>query len=154
MEKIINISQRHVILDLKADDRFSAYEEMVSHLVHMKYLSNMDKVTITNRLEERESQSTFAVGKNIAIPHINGLDIPTSLFLYARSVEGIEFGSCDSGLVHHLFLALIPSEQKCGWLKTLSRLSRTLKDSSIRDTLMYITDAEETSKLLTTHFSA
>ena len=148
METLVKLNQKQVLLDLKASDRFAALTEIIQHLVELGDIPSASAESINLALAEREENTTFAVGKNIAIPHINGTDLPECIFAYARSQEGIDFGACDSGLVHHVFLALIPEEKKCGWLKTLSRSAKALCDCDLREQLMSTTDNDEASSLL------
>ncbi len=143
MNKPFELRKEQIILDLKAKDRYSAFEEMLAYLVKLGDIPFTSQHTILDKLKSREAQTTFATGKNIAIPHINGVKIKNCTLLYARSNDGIDFGSCDCGLVHHLFLALIPEEEKCGWLKTLSMMSRAFSDGKLRESLMSVDDSCE-----------
>lgn len=154
METLVQLNQKQVLLDLKASDRFSALTEMINHLVELGDIPSQKAPVIQQVLAEREEITTFAVGKNLAIPHINGTDLDECVFAYARSTEGIDFGACDSGLVHHLFLALIPEEQKCGWLKTLARSAKALCDCDLREQLMTTGDTDEATTLLKEYLMA
>ena len=136
MDQSPSLRRDYVILNLQADNRFSAFDEMVAKAAMLGDLSDEAKNSLLNQLIEREEKSTFAMGKGIAIPHINGANIERCVFLYGRSTDGIEFGSCDAGLVHHIFLALIPEKQKCGWLKSLASISKILSDATLREQLM------------------
>jgi len=154
METQVSLQQQHILLELESSDRFAAYDEILRHLSNIGALPN-DKVDeFKSILYAREELNTFAVGKNVAIPHINGTDLKHSVFCYARSTEGLECDSCDTGLVHHLFLALIPEKQKCGWLKTLTRTAKTLCERSLRDELMAQSDPKEVANLLQDRFVA
>ena len=148
METLVQLDQKHVLLDLKASDRFGAITEIVNHLVELGDVPSLKESDINQALSEREEKTTFAVGKNLAIPHINGTNLKKCVFAYARSREGIDFGACDSGLVHHLLLALIPEEKKCGWLKTLSRSAKALCDCDLRDQLMTSDNVDDVTALL------
>lgn len=148
MTSDIHLRKEQILLNLEAGDRFSAFEEMVAYLVKIGDVPFTCHQDILGQLRQREEQTTFAVGRNLAIPHINGANVKKCTFLYARSVEGIEFGSCDTGLIHHLFLALIPEDKKCGWLKTLASMARALSNVELRDSLMNLGDRKEACDLL------
>ena len=154
MDTLVDLNDKHVLLDLKATNRFSAYSEILQHLFSIGDIP-MNKVSeIESTLVERETMTTFAVGKNIAIPHINGTELKECIFAYARSTDGIDFGSCDSGLIHHLFLALIPEKKKCGWLKTLSRTARTLCECNLRAELMSTDSSQQAAHILQERLTA
>jgi len=153
MDQSPSLRRDYVILNLQSVNRFSAYKEMIGKAAFLGDLSDEAKETFLGQLIEREEQSTFAMGKGIAIPHINGANIDKCIFLYGRSTEGIEFGSCDAGLVHHIFLALIPETQKCGWLKSLASLAKTLSDASLREQLMVSTSPSAVHLLLQNQLS-
>lgn len=153
MTPTVQLRKNQILLELESSDRFSAFQEMVSHLVKTGNIPYGSERKIIEQLREREEQSTFAVGKGIAIPHINGAEVNDCTFLYARTREGIEFGSCDTGLVHHLFLALIPEEKKCGWLKILAQLGKELSSVDVRDALMELEERETACELLERKFS-
>jgi len=145
------LKKEHLILELSADDRFSAFTEIIQHLVNAKAIPIDKHQDILTQLTSREEQTTFAVGKTIAIPHINGTDLRQHVFAYARSSEGIEFGSCDGSLVHHIFLALIPEDKKSGWLKTLSGTAKVLSDLELRHAL---SDCDSEDDLFSTLLSS
>jgi len=148
MDTLVQLNHKQVLLNLEASDRFSALNEIVHHLVESGYIPSDKEASIIQALTSREENTTFAVGKNIAIPHINGTDLKDCVFAYARSKDGIDFGACDSGLVHHVLLALIPEKKKCGWLKTLSRSAKVLSDCNFREKLMQPTTSEDITDLL------
>lgn len=154
MDTTVSLQQQHILLELQSSDRFSAYDEILAHLSKVGSLPQDKVEEFKSLLCKREEANTFAVGKNVAIPHINGTDLRHSIFCYARSSEGLECDSCDTGLVHHLFLALIPEKQKCGWLKTLTRTAKTLCERSLRDELMEQSDPKEVANLLKERFNA
>jgi len=149
----MNLNQDHVILDLKATDRFSAYAEIMQYLVSIGDVPAEAEAPLMARLSQREELTTFAMGKNIALPHINGTSLPRCVFVYARSSEGIEFGSIDTGLVHHVLLALISEKEKGGWLKTLARSAKALSNSSLRQQLMQAQSPQSACSLIQEYFA-
>lgn len=149
MDSKFTIGKEHVIKDLKSTDRFSAFEEIIAHLVKTKTVPYASHQEVLKTLCSREEKTTFAVGRHIAIPHINGTTVVKECtFLYARSREGIEFGSCDTGLVHHIFLALIPEDKKGGWLMSLSQIAKSLSCAELRQQLQDAKKEEPIRKLL------
>lgn len=148
MDHQVHIPEQHIILDLQSEDRMEAFSEVAQFLVEQNSLSKEVALALHQELSEREEKTTFAVGKNLAIPHINGCELEECVFLYARSKNGIEFGACDLTLVHHLFFAFIPTEQKCGWLKTLAHIAKALSEQNLRERLIQSDDPIEIRSLL------
>ena len=139
-----NISRQDILLDLSSTNKFDCFNEVLDHLEGAGQIDRVLKEWLYKALEDREEQASFATGHHVAIPHINGVnEIEECLFVYGRSVEGIEFGSCDTGLVNHIFLFLIPEKFKCGWLRTLSMLAKSLSQSEVRESLLHASDVDE-----------
>ncbi len=93
--------------------------------------TGIDPVLITQALFERERLGTTGVGGGVAIPHarLTGLDRRYAMF--AQLAHPIAFEAIDDHPVDLLFLVLSPEGRDAEHLKTLSRISRLLRDSAL-----------------------
>ena len=80
-----------MILDMKAQDKEQAIDEMINKLFDEKIIS--DKSDFKNRILEREKQLSTALGEGIAIPHTKSPAVLKNVVLFAVSRNGIDFDS-------------------------------------------------------------
>lgn len=123
-----------IIPGLAKRDKDAVLEEIAESFA-ANYQS-IDKKKVLDVLLERERISTTAIGDGVAIPHGKLPEVERVLGLFARSAEGVDFGSLD-GAPTHLFFALIaPENAAADHLKALARISRLLKDEDFRRRLL------------------
>ena len=90
---------------------------------------------IFDALLERERLGTTGVGGGVAIPH-GKLDGLAHLYgLFARLETPIDFESIDEQPVDLIFLLLAPESAGADHLKTLSRVSRLLRNKAVCEKL-------------------
>ncbi|MFD9211353.1 fructose-specific PTS transporter subunit EIIC [Streptomyces sioyaensis] len=96
----------------------------------------------------REAQGTTGLGEEIAIPHAKTDAVTAPVVGFARSADGIDWGSPDGTPAKLVFLIAVP-EAAAGdeHLRILSLLSRKLMDSDFRARLQ---GAEDTAAILRT----
>ncbi len=101
---------------------------------------DIDGESLLAVLMERESLGSTGIGNGLALPHalLDGLGEPVIIF--GRSRTGIPFDSRDGMPVHLIMLIIADSGPLEMYLKILARLSRLLKDVSLRKRLMYAAD--------------
>ncbi len=71
----------------------------------------------------------------IAIPHAQTAAVSRPSVAFARSPDGVDFGSPDGTSATLLFLILVPESGAETHLTVLSSLSRALVDESVRNRL-------------------
>ncbi len=107
---------------------------------------NLEEVAAV--LLEREKLGSTGIGSGVAIPHGKLATAKKIVACFGRSVEGLDFSSQDAEPAH-LFFALIAPENSAGFhLKILAKLSRLLKDKSLRTHLIEARDVDEIFDLL------
>lgn len=81
----------------------------------------------------REAQGTTGLGEEIAIPHAKTDAVTAPLVGFARSADGIDWGSLDGTRTRLVFLIAVP-EAAAGdeHLRILALLSRKLMDADFR----------------------
>lgn len=92
-------------------------------------------------LAAREQLASTGVGSGVAIPHGRLGALETMRAALAISRKGIEFDALD-GAPARIFVAVLGPEKHTGdHLKALARVSRVLRDESVRDALLAAPDA-------------
>ncbi|MGW2410293.1 fructose-specific PTS transporter subunit EIIC [Streptomyces sp. NPDC001739] len=91
----------------------------------------------------REAQGTTGLGEEIAIPHAKTDAVSAPVVGFARSAEGIDWGSLDGTPARLVFLIAVP-EAAAGdeHLRILALLSRKLMDADFRARLQEAADTE------------
>jgi PTS system nitrogen regulatory IIA component len=133
------LRQEDICIDLAGRTKEQILAELVSCLVSNR--PALDRETILRILLERERLGSTGIGDGVAIPHgkVPGLDAP--LLAVGRSVAGVNFNSLDERPVMIFFLLIVPEEAPGLHLKLLARISRLLKDPSLRKGILEGADA-------------
>ena len=134
-----------VIADLKATSKKQALQELARRAA---ILTGDAERTIFDVLLERERLGTTGVGDGVAIPHGKLADLPRLFGLFARLERPVDFESIDEQPVDLIFLLLAPGGAGADHLKALARVSRLLRDRSMREKLRGSETAEALYALL------
>lgn len=105
---------------------------------------------IFDALLERERLGTTGVGGGVAIPHGKLACLEELYGLFARLETPIDFESIDEKPVDLIFLLLAPESAGADHLKTLSRVSRLLRDKAVCEKLRDCDSCENLLALITT----
>ncbi len=87
-------------------------------------------------LIEREKIETTAIGHSVAIPHARIKNLSKVYLAFGITKEGANFDAIDKKPVKLVFLILFPEEEVNTQLSVLARLSRLLKDETLRQELL------------------
>ena len=140
--KITDILKKDSIIDnLVSSNKASALEELSIFLKSKGLVPS--KVNLLNALMEREQLGSTGIGENVAIPHAKISEINQIITIFGRSKEGIEFDSLDKKPVHFIYLVLAPANSSGQHLKVLARISRLLKNKSLREAIMNASEANQ-----------
>ncbi|KOG35331.1 fructose-specific PTS transporter subunit EIIC [Streptomyces resistomycificus] len=128
-----------VVLD--ARDKEAAIREMAGLLARSGKVADQDELVRTAL--RREEQGTTGLGEEIAIPHAKTDAVTSPVVGFARSVEGVEWGSLDGTKARLVFMIAVP-EAAAGdeHLRILALLSRKLMDAGFRERLTAATEAD------------
>lgn len=140
------ISTETVIPNLASQDKVSVLGELVEPLCRRN--QELDSAQLVRILMEREKLGSTGIGDGIAIPHGKVEKAENLLISFGRSVEGIEFDSMDGKPAHLFFLLLAPETSAGAHLTVLAKLSRLLKNSSVREQLLAASDAQAIHRLI------
>ena len=135
------LKQESIIENLVSTDKASTLEELSIFLKSKGLVSN--KENLLNALMEREKLGSTGIGENVAIPHATISEINQIITIFGRSKEGIEFDSLDKKPVNFIYLVLAPTNSSGQHLKVLARISRLLKNKSLREAIMSATETNQ-----------
>ncbi|MCP4120528.1 MAG: PTS sugar transporter subunit IIA [Bacteroidetes bacterium] len=129
-----------IVSDLQARDKNRVLSELTDALVASE--SNLSSDEVIQVLMEREKLGSTGIGDGVAIPHGKLGGIPELMLAFGRSRQGVEFESMDGQPAYLFFLLLAPEESVGVHLKTLARISKLLKDASVRQKLLDAADQQ------------
>ena len=123
------------VVDLKAQDRWQAIEELMSHLVDAHKVQSPHRDSIAESIRKRESSMSTGIGFGVGIPHASTTLISEVVAVVGRSREGIQFDALDSKPVHLVFLFLVPAGQFQKHVHVLANVAKLLHRQDFRDGL-------------------
>ncbi|MGD6745096.1 fructose-specific PTS transporter subunit EIIC [Streptomyces sp. BH106] len=133
------LTDRTVKVQLDAQDKEAAIREMAGLAAGTGKVADMEELVQTAL--RREEQGTTGLGEEIAIPHAKTDAVTAPVVCFARSDEGIEWGSLDGTKARLVFMISVP-EAAAGdeHLRILALLSRKLMDTDFRARLQEAPD--------------
>ncbi|MFI6371432.1 fructose-specific PTS transporter subunit EIIC [Streptomyces sp. NPDC050546] len=139
-----HLTEQTVKVGLEAGDKEAAIREMAELLARTGKVADLDELVATAL--RREAQGTTGLGEEIAIPHAKTDAVTEPVVGFARSAQGVEWGSLDGTKARLVFMIAVP-EAAAGdeHLRILALLSRKLMDAGFRERLL---DASDRSALL------
>lgn len=134
-EKVITIEDA----EMSRDD---AIDKLIHNLKNHNFID--DEETLKEAVLKRESESTTAIGMNVAIPHAKSNVVKQPVVAVLKNKHGVEWESLDETQPKIIFLIAVPNDSSDTHLKLLQRLSRTLMDDETREKLI---NAESTEAI-------
>ncbi|MFE7036519.1 fructose-specific PTS transporter subunit EIIC [Streptomyces sp. NPDC057621] len=133
------LTARTVQVRLDAVDKEAAIRELAGLLAATGKVADVDELVATAL--RREEQGTTGLGEEIAIPHAKTDAVTAPVVGFARSAEGVEWGSLDGTKARLIFMISVP-EAAAGdeHLRILALLSRKLVDAEFRERLLAAPD--------------
>ncbi|MFE0103253.1 fructose-specific PTS transporter subunit EIIC [Streptomyces sp. NPDC059009] len=128
------LTEQTVKVGLDAQDKEAAIRELAGLLASTGKVNDVEELVQTAL--RREAQGTTGLGEEIAIPHAKTDAVTSPVVGFARSAEGIEWGSLDGTKAKLIFMISVP-EAAAGdeHLRILALLSRKLMDTGFRERL-------------------
>ncbi|RTX71735.1 PTS mannose transporter subunit IIABC [Mammaliicoccus sciuri] len=134
-EKVITIEDA----EMSRDD---AIDKLIHNLKHHNFID--DEKALKEAVLKRESESTTAIGMNVAIPHAKSNVVKQPVVAVLNNKHGVVWESLDETQPKIIFLIAVPNDSSDTHLKLLQRLSRTLMDDDTREKLI---NAESTEAI-------
>ncbi|MFI0513780.1 fructose-specific PTS transporter subunit EIIC [Streptomyces sp. WSLK1-5] len=133
------LTGRTVKVALDARGKEAAVREMAELLARSGKVTDVEELVATAL--RREEQGSTGLGDEIAIPHAKTDAVSAPVVGFARSAEGVEWGSLDGTKARLVFMISVP-EAAAGdeHLRILALLSRKLMDAEFRARLIAAPD--------------
>ncbi|MFG2347334.1 fructose-specific PTS transporter subunit EIIC [Streptomyces phaeochromogenes] len=133
------LTAQTVKVRLDSGDKEAAIREMAGLLAATGKVTDVEELVATAL--RREEQGTTGLGEEIAVPHAKTDAVTAPVVGFARSAEGVEWGSLDGTKAKLVFMISVP-EAAAGdeHLRILALLSRKLMDTGFRERLMTAPD--------------
>jgi PTS system fructose-specific IIC component/PTS system nitrogen regulatory IIA component len=117
---------RCIKVDLEAEDKEEAFEEMVDHFCQVT--RNNAREEILEALREREAKMSTGIHKGIAVPHGKTNAVEDVFGFLGISRGGIDYDALDGEPVYLLFMILAPPKDTEKHLRILKRLAELLEN--------------------------
>lgn len=140
------LTKDRIIPAVKATTKQGVIEELAEIL--NTGINNFNREKVIEVLLERERLGSTGIGDNIAIPHGKLQNLDNLVLGFGRSLEGVNFDSMDGKPTNLFFLLMAPENSVGIHLKALAKISRMLKNSAFRQSLMKAPDAEAIYQLI------
>ncbi|MEV4041069.1 fructose-specific PTS transporter subunit EIIC [Streptomyces umbrinus] len=133
------LTAQTVKVRLDSGNKEAAIREMAGLLAATGKVTDVEELVAAAL--RREEQGTTGLGEEIAIPHAKTDAVTAPVVGFARSAEGVEWGSLDGTKAKLVFMISVP-EAAAGdeHLRILALLSRKLMDTGFRERLMTAPD--------------
>jgi mannitol/fructose-specific phosphotransferase system IIA component (Ntr-type) len=129
------LGPKPIVIDLQAENRWQAIDELIDCLVTHGKIKPEDRGAILAGVKKRESSMSTGTGFGIGIPHASTEFVSEVVGALGRSRKGVQFEALDGKPVHLVMLFLVPQGQFQKHLHTLPNLAKLLHKSDFRDGL-------------------
>jgi PTS system fructose-specific IIC component/PTS system nitrogen regulatory IIA component len=127
-------------VNLEAEDKDEAFEEMVDHFCSAKRLSTREE--ILDAIREREAKMSTGIKKGIAIPHGKTSAVESISGMLGISKKGVDYEALDGEPVYIMFMILAPVRDTELHLKVLKRLAELLDNPQFYTELALQSDSQ------------
>jgi PTS system nitrogen regulatory IIA component len=137
---------RDLLQDITATDKLGVLREFADELRSKGKVHDAEE--LVRILVEREALGSTGIGDGVAIPHGKLPFLSDMIVAFGRSRSGVDFESLDNKPAHLFFLLVTPVDKPGDHLKTLARISRILKNPSLRESLKCAQRREDLQRLI------
>ena len=146
--RISSLVKRETIsLELPSRTKEEVLEKLADSLAEGGYVRSRD--TLLRSLEEREKLYTTGIEEGVAFPHPRrclGGQIKGPVVAFGLSKKGVDFASLDGKPTFLFFLPCSPDDHT--HLRIMAKLSRFLRDKTLRENLKKVNAPEEVIQIL------
>lgn len=108
----------------------------------------LDRETVLERIEERETLGSTGFGRGVAIPHARLETLARPVAAFFRLQRPVDFSSSDGMPVDCVFGLLSPEQAGATHLQALAAISRLMRDERMHERLIAAPDADAIYALL------
>jgi PTS system fructose-specific IIC component/PTS system nitrogen regulatory IIA component len=133
-------------INLEAEDKDEAFEEMVDHFCQIT--KSHAREEILESLKIREAKMSTGIQKGIAIPHGTTNAVDTVSGVLGISRDGIDYDALDGEPVYLLFMLIAPEKDSEKHLRILQRLAELLGNPQFSQDLQVQKDQQSAYKII------
>jgi PTS system fructose-specific IIC component/PTS system nitrogen regulatory IIA component len=133
-------------VDLEAEDKDEAFEELVDHFCQAANSNAGGDILVA--LRDREAKMSTGIRKGIAIPHGSTNAVSNVSGVLGVSRKGIDYDSLDGEPVYILFMIVAPQKDTEKHLRLLKRLAEFLENPHFCTDLQAQRDAQSAYKII------
>jgi len=141
------LSQGQIIYPLRGHTKNEIINELLIALAKSGRVS--DRHLALNNVLEREKLLSTGLEKGLAVPHAKTDAVDELVIGFGLHKQGVDFESIDGQPAHFIFLVLSPHDSSGPHIKALARISRSIKEPSVRQELLEAGSAQDIEKILT-----
>lgn len=135
------------VADFAAKDKPEALSSLTDAVVGGSDVN--DRELVLNMLRNREQLGSTALEQGVAFPHGRSLAVKQLTILFARSKDGVEFGSEDGKPTHLFFLILAPPQDTGNYyLQALGKIAELVRKDEVCNALMEVESYDSMLKVL------
>lgn len=136
------LSPKRVKIPLENTERNALLRELVDLVARAEGLES-ESDEIYRAVQAREEVLSTGVGDGVALPHAKSEDVPGLVVAAGVSAGPVDFDALDGRPVRLFFLLLAPERAMGLHIKALSRISRLLRQESLRQRLLSAANPSE-----------
>ena len=133
-------------IDMEAEDKDEAFEELVDHFCKASKLNVREECL--KALWERENKMSTGIQKGIAIPHGTVSFAKETHVILGISRKGIDYDALDGDPVYLLFMLIAPYDDKEHHLRILKQLSDLMQNPQFYIDLQSQKDVQNAYKII------
>lgn len=141
------IKEKNILLEMKAQKKEEALAELATYLKKQKLINHEKE--IIEKLLQRETLGSTALGEGIAIPHCKAKGIKSPILMVGISRNGVNFESPDGKPVKVFFLLITSPDDPSLNLQILALIAQLVKKSpELKSKLLAAEDAREALEII------
>lgn len=141
------IKEKNILLEMKARKKEEALAELATYLKKQKIINHEKE--IIEKLLQRETLGSTALGEGIAIPHCKAKGIKSPILMVGISRDGVNFEAPDGKPVKIFFLLITSPDDPSLNLQILALIAQLVKKSpELKSKLLAAEDAREALEII------
>src|SRR5215469_14555591 len=113
-----------LIVQLKAEDRWAAIDELMDQLVAHQKIKPENRDAIAEAVKKRETSMSTGIGNGVGIPHATTDLVSDVVSAVGKSPNGIQFDALYRQPVKSVALLLVPKNRVQKHLNTLANIAK------------------------------
>ncbi|MCR4409679.1 MAG: fructose PTS transporter subunit IIA [Candidatus Saccharicenans sp.] len=141
------IKEKNILLEMKAQKKEEALAELATYLKKQKIINHEKE--IIEKLLQRETLGSTALGEGIAIPHCKAKGIKNPILMVGISRNGVNFEAPDGKPVKVFFLLITSPDDPSLNLQILALIAQLVKKSpELKSKLLAAEGAREALEII------